>query len=68
MEQPTKQYLYSFLQQKLTVEQLYWELTFGLPKGVVLPTPLRFFSMEHFCFWNIILTFYVAVGGPFAHI
>src|SRR6218665_840756 len=30
--------------------------------------PLRFFRCHTFCFWNRILTFSVAVGGPFAHI
>src|SRR6218665_677031 len=30
--------------------------------------PLRIFRCHTFCFWNRILTFQVAVGGPFAHI
>src|SRR6218665_3399861 len=43
------------------------DLTFGLPRGWY-PPPLRFFRCHTFCFWYKILTFQVAVGGPFAHI
>ena len=40
-------------------------LTFRLPRGYPPPT---FFAYHTFCIWNKILTFEVAVGGPFAHI
>ena len=41
-------------------------LTFGLPRGGGTH-PLRLFRCHTFCIWNKILTFKVAVGGPFCY-